>query len=1429
MSTKKLLREKSRREYIGKMESREEARQEMSRLRKGLRRLREMGLYRGTLTVSKKRAKEIIETNRQQINTLTDAQKDLFRNKQDALSVVARKDRLASQQKQIDQIKDEYARIVSNTGLTGNRTFFNSLQATKSIRQNREVMADLRRFIFPLIQQANAIEHFNIDTSDLKSLRQQLKQLRKEGKVEVDLRSSKKKLVRVLADHLADQRVLEVMEQQNQQQDINLEDVEVLVRHSKSTFKGITRFSVFETTPELNSLNDFFAVIEEKVVEAIKANSNKRSIKMFYRLDALMAMANDPTNTKQIQSFESTKRERAIPIMHRSTENTIKETMSFLRGIIKDMYDDFVKNGSDWFLIAVKELRVHFAHFTPLQGGSFLPLPKCLNHKRSGLINIKNQDDKCWLYNNICHFHKPNHHKERVNHYTKYVDEFVTDGFSFPMTLDQIPKWDKVNNTRSFVFTPTIGKGGKLTGLEPIYVDQKNTDCPNEVCHLLIEDGKKYHFVKIDNFSALNPSTTQQKREVFFCYNCMTHFQTEEKRDRHVKESLCMKNECAHAKMPKHGNHYVEFKDFHHMQRLPFMFVFDIESDLVEEIDRESIDKKNTEHFLQQHVPNSICGYFYSDFGDAELKVFYGETCIQQFMDWMASKEGYIFEKMKQNEKMKLTAEDEKTFQKSKHCYLCKKPFQKNPTSRGQFKVRDHDHQTGDFRGACHSSCNLNFNFNHFRIPVVAHNCKGYDSQLIIREVSKHASKEGDFDAIPENSEKFISFNLRKYQFVDSMAFMSSSLETLTANLVKTECEMGEKQFIHLEKYFNGFSDEKIQVLKQKGIYPYAYANGKNRFDITHLPERKWFYDNLKQQDVSEEDYQRALKVFDLFECKTFQDYHDLYLITDVLLLSDVWEAFRHSGFKDSGLDPAWFYGLPGYTMAGYKKRVMDDGLPPVELLHDNGVDEDGDLSSTEYDKLLFFQEQCRGGLSQISHRLARANNKHCPNYDSSKPTTHISYIDANSLYPTVMSRFPLPHSKFEWGDLEEYTLERILSMDKYGSEGCVVKCDIEYPDELHDSHNDYPCAVENVSGDFSPLMATIAETMGYKLPKNKKLIANLNDKKGYVLDYRCLQLYVSLGLRVTKIHKVLTFHQSYSMKNYVDHMAECRKNSKNEFEKNYFKLCMNALFGKTIEDVRKYSNIKFCTDEKRASKYINSFRCKSWNAIGDDLLAVDYSKTSSTFSKPIFLGTSILDLSKYIMIDHHYNVIRKRYGDKAKLLFTDTDSLAYLIETEDVYADMIEDREHYDFSAYNKSDYIYSQQLPGNTKKLGAFKDEQAKDPIIEFCGRAPKEYSYITASGASVLKGKGVPSQILKKKCSHERAVKMINDSIDKEAQEDKRNFDHKVDYQSFRTFHHTIYTEQTSKTGMTILDNKRFVLNDGISTLAWGHKDIPQLKHD
>jgi hypothetical protein len=184
-------------------------------------------------------------------------------------------------------------------------------------------------------------------------------------------------------------------------------------------------------------------------------------------------------------------------------------------------------------------------------------------------------------------------------------------------------------------------------------------------------------------------------------------------------------------------------------------------------------------------------------------------------------------------------------------------------------------------------------------------------------------------------------------------------------------------------------------------------------------------------------------------------------------------------------------------------------------------------------------------------------------------------------------------------------------------------------------------------------------------------LIPNLNNKTKYVVHARNLQLYLSLGLELTKVHRVLSFDQTAWLKKYIDFNTSQRAIATSDFEKDFFKLMNNAIFGKCMENVRKRCKVEVVNNEKDALRFIKKPNFKKSTTFNNNLMAIEMQKLSITFDKPIIVGFSVLDLSKTLMYDFHYNYIKKNYGEKSKLLFTDTDSLTYHIETKDIYADM--------------------------------------------------------------------------------------------------------------------------------------------------------------
>ena len=280
------------------------------------------------------------------------------------------------------------------------------------------------------------------------------------------------------------------------------------------------------------------------------------------------------------------------------------------------------------------------------------------------------------------------------------------------------------------------------------------------------------------------------------------------------------------------------------------------------------------------------------------------------------------------------------------------------------------------------------------KIPVVFHNLKGYDSHFIIeklgdiiKEKEEREEETLDVNVIATNAEKYMAIYLDKHlAFIDSLQFLPSSL----ANLVKN---LPDEKYTFTSEAFSG---ERLDLMKAKGVYPYDYMDSFERFSEKQLPKRKDFYSLLSEEDISEEEYAHAQKVWDTFRIENMGQYHDLYLKSDVLLLADVFQNFREYYINIYGLDPAHYVSLPGSSWDAMLKMT---GIR-LDLISD-------------VDMQLFIERGMRGGVSYIAHRHAEANNKYMKNYNKSKESSYIMYLDANNLYGWAMSQ-KLPTGDFK-------------------------------------------------------------------------------------------------------------------------------------------------------------------------------------------------------------------------------------------------------------------------------------------------------------------------------------------------------------------------------------------------------------------------------
>ena len=557
----------------------------------------------------------------------------------------------------------------------------------------------------------------------------------------------------------------------------------------------------------------------------------------------------------------------------------------------------------------------------------------------------------------------------------------------------------------------------------------------------------------------------------------------------------------------------------------------------------------------------------------------------------------------------------------------------------------------------------------------------------------------------------------------------------------------------------------------------------------TKLPPKEAFYSKLDDKEISDKDYAHAHNIWNTFNCQTLQDYHNIYLKSDVLLLADVFENFRKNCQKNYELDPCHYYTAPGIAWDACLKLTKQE----LELL-------------TDYDMLMMFEKGIRGGMTHISKRYAEANNKYMKDYDKTKPSTYIQYLDANSLYAYAMSQ-ELPTHGFKWIDVDVPKVEKLLK-NKDTKIGYIFEVDLEYPQSLWEEHNDYPLAPERI-----------------KLSKVEKLVSSFLTKEKYGVHYKSLKQYLEMGLILKKVYRGIKFYQSAWMKPYITKNTDLRKEAqkaKNKFDVNFFKLMINAVFGKTIENIRKRQNVKLIDDRKKALNLSSQPNFDRATIFDEHFVAIHMKKTEVYFNKPIFVGQAILDISKTLMFDFHYNYIRKKYGEKVELLMTDTDSLVYLIETDDFYEDIKKDvEEKFDTSNFPK-DHLSGIEAGINMKVVGMFKIENGANIIVLFIGLRPKMYTYEVETKYQEDEEEEDKINKIEMRIDEEQKAKGVKKSVIKKSltTEDFKKclFSEKKlmkDMNIFRSKYHDVYSTTVNKIALSPNDGKRIIKPDKIDT--------------
>ena len=531
--------------------------------------------------------------------------------------------------------------------------------------------------------------------------------------------------------------------------------------------------------------------------------------------------------------------------------------------------ENFVQNGSGWKLSTLKTLWLDVAKY---EGSSYLPLLDSLKNKRA-VINVKNDDDHCLRYALRVALFPTNNHPERLSSYTK-DDGLNFEGIESPTPVSQISKVENLNNLTINVYGWQNNK---------VIIHRISNQPPNvkRINTLIIEQDGNTHYVWIKHFNRLLGSGN--KKQMFYCERCLIGFTRNDLLEDHLVDCRGVNDRAIRIKMPTENNKFIKFVNHKNQLKAPWVIYADFES-IINKIEGPLLP--SDESFTHKSSIHEACGFCLravrSDGLSTERLLYRGQDCIQVFLEELKEAELIIKQSLKKrNKRYNVTPEEYQDYYNSNTCWIygelgfdnsnkkiclgqeayclkCAveltddyefwgervkdfKEFRKqtkckhcNKKFMNKDKVIDHDHITGKYRGAAHSSCNLKLRIDpdKINIPVFFHNLRGYDAHLIMQHIGE---QDGTLSCIPNNKEKYISFSWRQLVFKDSAQFLLASLDKLVKSNKK-------ETFKHTQK---GRTNEEFELLIRKGVYPYEYMDSRERFDETELPPIEKFYSSL--------------------------------------------------------------------------------------------------------------------------------------------------------------------------------------------------------------------------------------------------------------------------------------------------------------------------------------------------------------------------------------------------------------------------------------------------------------------------------------------------------------------------------------------------------------------------------------------------------
>ena len=1071
---------------------------------------------------------------------------------------------------------------------------------------------------------------------------------------------------------------------------------------------------------------------------------------------------------------------------------------------------------SGWRFDKINSMTTYFYKTTEMNSSNYIKIPL----RSNAILNVENNDKYCFLWSILAYLHPcNNNHPNRVSNYKQYFNELNIQGFDFTngFKCTDVHKFNELNNLSVNIFELNFYQDQNQWKhkLIPIEFSKNNSD---RVIDLAIY---KNHYVLIKKLDVFLGDHNKK----YICRRCLSSYTSENMLMKHKEK--CGDDNITVIKTSNKSHLYWE--KYFHKNPLYFRIYADFEAD--NEKDDTIVGNKTTNIYKQNPVLNGY--HIVSELNDVLKSDYYKSPLGYDNVDWFVDEVVKLENKMafyfkNTNIDIIMTQEDENDYRNDNVCRFCEKEILSD-------QVRDHCHLTGKYRGPAHSKCNINVTQKQSNfIPFIFHNFSNYDCHMFFKKLVDKKKDKVDFDIIPKTNEEYISVTYGCIRFIDSYRFLSSGLDSLVKTLVDNShktlknlkkeivdndeildivnkieknyteeihsLEEDDRTIKNLKKFYpeeienleeallNYMGENDLKILKRgfpdkwnyltkKLAYPYEYFNCVEDYQkpVNNL-KKEYFFSKLKNKCPDNEEIQRTMDIIERFNIKNGEELTEIYLKSDVLLLACVFEKFIEISINQYDINPLYCVSLPGYN---WQCGLKYTGIK-LQTLQDK-------------DMILLLENNIRGGISSVMG----------DRYIKSDDNKKILYIDANNLYGHSMSQY-LPYDEIKFDN--NIKLEDILNTPDDSDFGYFVEVDLKYPDNIKQKTKNLPFAPVNkkVNPDkFNDYMESIKPDT---YVQSSKLICDWSDKKNYLVHYRMLKFYIRHGMIVDKVHSVISFKQTKWLEKYISFNTQKRNKAKNDFEKDFYKLLNNAFYGKTMENVRNRLKIKFIKKDnyRKIIEYQSKLTFNGIHKSYENCHSYTFKQNEVLMDKPIYLGFTVLELSKLHMYETYYDKLQPYFGqENIQLHYMDTGSFVLSVNTKDIVKDLKKLEDIFDFSNLDKNHELYSNK---NEKVIGFFKIETPKNIWIdEFIALRSKMYAF-KCGDDSKNKLKGI-SKAQSKNIKFEEYKKCL----------DGENYQQECDNYIIRSINHEMVLQKIKKSTLSIFDDKRCYINN-IESEPW-----------